>query len=89
MPAEKIEGGELAATILDGVAAVSGMVAPFATGGAGVAIQGVAGIASLVARLVRAGVHPQEAIHVWASAIPDVRAANDRIDALIKERSGS
>lgn len=84
----KIEGAELAASILDGVAAVGQMVTPFVTGGAAVAVTGLTGLAGLVARLVRAGVHPNEAIAVWGSAVPDVQAANDRIDELIKQRSG-
>lgn len=87
MPVNKIEGAEIAAGILDGAAGLARLLVPFTSGGAAVAIGGLAGAAELVARLVRAGIHPNEAIAVWGSSIPDVRAANARIDALIAERT--
>lgn len=80
----------MAVPVLEGAAGILSTIGalPGLTGVAGVVLAGLAGAANLIAKLLRHGIHPDEAIAVWASALPDVAAANDRIDDLIKQRSG-
>lgn len=78
-----------AANVLMVLASVANALAPVTGGGWTIALRGLGGLAQLTAELItKHDIDPQEAIAVWRSVGEDLERANERIEDLIRSRSG-